>query len=83
MFGGNQNLISLATGVQPIANDLFTVALRFGCEWIYRIHLSGVKDINSCVQCHVHLGKGILLCRLRTKGHCTQTQIRDHNTRTA
>ena len=71
MFSGNHNLVSLAASVQPIANNHFTITLRFGCEWIDRIHLSGIEDIDPCVLCHVHLGKGILLCRLRSKGHST------------
>ena len=79
MFGGHDNLIALATGLKPIANNLFAIALRLGSDWVNRIHFRGVENINPRIQCHIHLRKSIRLVGLGAIGHSAQAKIRDHN----
>ena len=65
-------------GLQPPANDLFRAPDITGV-WRYRIHLCGIKKVDTRIKRFIHNLKGCLLVCAGTKCHGAHTNIRDDN----
>ncbi len=77
MLGGQNDVTALATCSNPVPDDLFRASRGFGADRVHRIHLCGIKKVDSVIQRHVDLCMGLVRLCLGTECHGAKAQFRD------